>query len=124
MNQFWITIALEEYDDSYGESGAFIMTSVASLMSHDRAVWMMLWLSKQPAWTQAKELSISTNSFGIGTRPILVEGEEGDSSQGRIRFLPSFDCSASLWYRGRYVRLTRTQVQDGPFYTKETLTIR
>ena len=100
------------------------MSSAVSLMNHDHTVWMMLWLSKQPAWTRAKELSISTHSFGIGARPVLVEGEDGDSTQSRIRFLPSFDCSASLWYRGRYVRLTRTQVPDGPFYTKETLTIR
>ena len=93
-------------------------------MNHDHAVWMMFWLSKQPAWTRAKELSIVTHSFGIGARPVLVEGEDDDSSQSRIRFLPSFDYSASLWYRGRYVRLTRTQAPDGPLFMKETLKIR
>ena len=84
----------------------------------------MLWLSKQPEWTRAKELSINTHSFGVGARAVLVEGEEDDSSQRKIRFLPSIDCSASLWYRGHYLRLTRNQVPDGPFYVKETLTMR
>ena len=84
----------------------------------------MLWLSKQPAWTRAKELSINTQSFGVGARAVLVEGEEDDNSQRKIRFLPSFDCSASLWYRGHLLRLTRSQVQEGPFYMKEVLTMR
>ena len=124
VNQFWITIVLEEYDDTYGESDISLCHFAASLTSHDDTVWMMLWLSKQPAWTQAKELSINTHSFGVGARAVLVEGEEGDDSQRKIRFLPSFDCSASLWYRGHYLRLTRSQVQDGPFYTKVILTMK
>jgi len=86
--------------------------------------WMMLWLSKQPAWTRAKELSISTQSFGVGARAVLLEGEADDNSQCRIRFVPSHDCSASLWYRGHYVRLTRSEIPDGPFYTREVLTIK
>lgn len=85
---------------------------------------MMVWLSKQPEWTRAKELSISTDSFGVGSRAVLVEGEADDNSQPKIRFLPSHDCSASLWYRGHYIRLSRSQVQDGPFYMKEILTMR
>lgn len=85
---------------------------------------MMLWLSEQPEWTRAKELSISSHSFGVGARAVLVEGEADDTSQHKIRFLPSLDCSASLWYRGHYIRLIRTSMQDGPFYTKEILTIK
>jgi len=86
--------------------------------------WMMLWLSEQPAWTRAKELSISAQSFGVGSRAVLLEGETDDSSQCKIRFLPSIDCSASLWYRGHYVRLTRSDVPDGAFFTREILTMK
>lgn len=100
------------------------MSSRCSMINHDPAAWMMLWLSKQPAWTRAKELSISSRSFGVGARAVLVEGEADDNSQRMIRFLPSYDCPASLWYRGHYVRLLRSEIQDGPFYTKEILTIR
>jgi chaperone BCS1 len=124
VNQFWITIVLEEYDDSYCESDLLLCHLAKSLISRDPAAWMMLWLSKQPAWTRAKELSISSRSFGVGARAVLVEGEADDNSQCLIRFLPSHDCPASLWYRGHYVRLLRSQVPDGPFYTKEILTIR
>lgn len=104
VNQFWITIALEGYTDSHS--------------------WMMVWLSKQPAWTRAKELSISNDSFGVGARAELVEGEADDNSQHRIKFLPAFDCSASLWYRGHYIRISRSELPDGPFYTKEILTMK
>lgn len=124
VNQFWITIALEEYDDSHCESAISLSHLVMNLINHHPAAWMMLWLSKQPAWTRAKELSISSSSFGVGARAVLVEGEADDSSQRKIRFLPSHDCSASLWYRGHYIRLSRNLVQDGPFYMKEMLTIK
>ena len=83
-----------------------------------------MWLSKQPEWTGAKELSISNHSFGIGARAVLVEGEADDSSQHKIRFLPSYDCSTSLWYRGHYIRMSRAQVSDGPFYMREVLTVK
>ena len=124
VNQFWITIVLEEYDDSYCESDILLCHLAESLISGDSVAWMMLWLSKQPSWTRAKELSISSRSFGVGARAVLVEGEADDNSQRMIRFLPSHDCPASLWYRGHYVRLSRSQIQDGPFYTKEIITIR
>lgn len=124
VNQFWITIALEEYDDSHCESAISLSHLVMGLMNNRFVAWMMLWLSKHPAWTRAKELSISSRSFGVGARAVLVEGEADDSSQRMIQFLPSHDCSASLWYRGHYVRLSRNLVQDGPFYMKEMLTIK
>ena len=124
VNQFWITIALEEYDDSHCESDISLHHPVMNLMNNRFVAWMMLWLSKQPAWTRAKELSISSRSFGVGARAVLVEGEADDSSQRMIQFLPSHDCSASLWYRGHYIRLSRNLVQDGPFYMKEMLTIK
>lgn len=94
-------------------------------MVRDQIDWMMLWLSKQPEWTRAKELSINNNSFGVGGRAELVEGEaDSDGSRSKIRFLPSHDCSASLWYRGHYIRASRDLVQDGPFYMKEVLTMK
>ena len=124
VNQFWITIALEEYDDSYCESDHSLCHLTASLISHDTVAWMMLWLSSQPAWTRAKELSISSCSFGVGARAVLVEGEADDNSQRMIRFFPSLDCPASLWYRGHYARLSRNQVPDGAFYVREVLTIK
>ncbi|KAF9779268.1 P-loop containing nucleoside triphosphate hydrolase protein [Thelephora terrestris] len=102
-NQFWITATLEEWDRSY--------------------YWMMMWLSKRPEWTRARELSISTQSFGVGDIASLVEGEEDGNDQNKIRFLPSHDRTASLWYRGHYVRLSRSRVTEG-MWTKQVLTMR
>ena len=124
VNQFWITLVLEEYNDSYCKSRLSSRHRTTGLKTRNDIAWMMLWLSKHPAWSRAKELSISTHSFGVGARAVLVEGEPDDTSQQRIKFLPCFDCSASLWYRGHYVHLSRTQVPDGPFYMKEVLTVK
>ena len=121
VNQFWITIALDEYSDSYCESG---LPSCYRLMNDDSVAWVMLWLSKQPAWTQAKELSISSHSFGVGAPAVLVEGEPDDSSQRKIRFLPFQDYPASVWYRGHYIRFSRNPVPNGSFYGNEILTIK
>jgi chaperone BCS1 len=84
---------------------------------------MMMWLSKRPEWTRARELSISTQSFGVGDIASLVEGEEDGNDQNKIRFLPSHDRTASLWYRGHYVRLSRSRVSEG-IWTKQVLTMK
>ena len=118
LNQFWITIALDEDDHGYCESDLSLCHLVTSLTNRDPVVWMIIWLSKQPAWTRAKELSISNCYFG--TRAVHVEGEADSDAKPTISFLPSFDCLASLWYRGHYVRLSRSRGN----YTKEVLTIK
>jgi chaperone BCS1 len=88
---------------------------------------MILWLSKQPAWRRSKELSITTRRFGVGYGAALVDGEEDDNNDGdsrnKVKFLPSHDRSASLWYRGHYIRLSRSRIPDG-FRMKDILTIR
>lgn len=84
---------------------------------------MMSWLAKRPEWTQAKELSISTHSFEVGAVVTLAEGEADDISQDRIRFTPSRDWTASFWHQGRYIRLSRSRVQEG-VYVKQILTIK
>jgi chaperone BCS1 len=83
----------------------------------------MLWLSKKPEWTRAKDLSLSTHSFGIGAIAALVEGEKDGNDQNKIRFLPSYDRTASLWYRGHYVRLSRSRVSEG-MWMKQVLAVK
>ena len=83
----------------------------------------MLWVSKKPEWTRARELSIDTNPLGVRAITGFTEGEGDDDLQHRIRFLPSYTRSASLWHRGNYIRLSRSQVLDG-MYTKDVLTMK
>ena len=68
-------------------------------------------------------MSISTHAFGLGAIAALVEGEGDNGSKNRIRFLPSYTRSASLWYRGHYLRVLRNRVLDG-FYAKDVLTMK
>ena len=122
VNRFWITVTLEDWDDSYCESHSSFQQFIVGLTDH-RIGWMMLWLSKKPEWTGARELSINTHSFGVGAIATLAEGETDDDPEHRIRFSPSYSRSASLWYRGHYIRLSRSRVADG-FYAKDVLTMK
>ena len=121
-NQFWITATIDEWDHSYCEFH-LPLCHLSTSFTDNRIDWLMLWLSKRPEWTRAKELSISTHSFGVGDIAALVEGEEDGNSQNKIRFLPSHDRTASLWYRGHYIRLSRSRISEGIFM-KQVLTIK
>jgi len=101
---FWITAHFDENDSSYD--------------------WMMVWLSKQPSWARAREVEISTRSFGLNTSAIMVPGEEDDNNLSllasrKLAYLPSASLSYSMWYHGRYMSITRVQAQTGYYGQKE-----
>ncbi|KAJ7486613.1 P-loop containing nucleoside triphosphate hydrolase protein [Mycena latifolia] len=94
----WITATFEEYDSSYD--------------------WMMLWLSKQPSWVKARDLEVSTRSFGLNASAILVPGEEDEQdlsqlSSRSLAYLPATDLTCSMWYRRRYMSITRVKAKTG-----------
>ncbi|TFK39775.1 P-loop containing nucleoside triphosphate hydrolase protein [Crucibulum laeve] len=110
INSIFITARFQEDDNSYS--------------------WMMIWLSKQPAWTEARDVEISTHSFGLSDYEDR-EGLEGEdepmslASGGRkVAFLPSISSTYTIWYKNRWMRVTRTEKQTG-YYGKaeETLEI-
>ena len=48
-----------------------------------------------------------------------------DITKGRrISFLPSLDTSYTLWYKYRYVSVTRNQTTDSPWHKTNNLHIR
>ena len=48
-----------------------------------------------------------------------------DPTKGRhISFLPSLDTTYTLWYKHRYVSVTRKQTNDSPWQTRNKLCIR
>ncbi|KAF8892221.1 hypothetical protein BD779DRAFT_1670549 [Infundibulicybe gibba] len=60
--------------------------------------WMMVWLSKQPSWAQARDVEISTEQFGLNSTAHLVPGEEDDTSGGRkLAYLPSVSSTYTMW---------------------------
>ena len=74
----------------------------------------------------ARTLDVSTRTFRIDAP--VVESDDSDEDvkmKGRnISFLPSLDTTYYLWYKYHYVSVTRNQVNDGPWQTKQTLRIQ
>ncbi|KAI0694551.1 P-loop containing nucleoside triphosphate hydrolase protein [Cerioporus squamosus] len=103
-NYFWITVTLEEGDDC--------------------GYWLLYWLSKHQVFRTARTLDVSTRTFRIDA-PVVADSGEDETTKGRnISFLPSLDTTYYLWYKYHYVTVTRNQVNDGPWQTKQTLRIQ
>ncbi|KAF8216635.1 P-loop containing nucleoside triphosphate hydrolase protein [Mycena galopus ATCC 62051] len=101
---FWVTAHFDEDDSSYD--------------------WMMVWLSKQPSWAEARQVEVSTRSFGLNSSAIMVPGEEDDNNLSmltsrKLAYLPSASTTYSLWYHNRYMSITRLQAQTGFYGQKE-----
>ncbi|KAJ7460705.1 P-loop containing nucleoside triphosphate hydrolase protein [Mycena latifolia] len=82
--------------------------------------WLMHWLSKQPAWGRSREFEITTRSAGRNgmndtTTGDLEEEEDDDDSlvhgrrKRKVAFMPSLDSTHSLYYRGHWLKITRTK---------------
>ncbi|KAJ7750454.1 P-loop containing nucleoside triphosphate hydrolase protein [Mycena maculata] len=102
INSFFITACFEEQDMSYE--------------------WMMVWLSKQPSWSKARDVQISTNSLANNVA-IFLDGEDDTSerfkSSRKLAYLPSLSTTYNLWYKGRWMTITRVQNQTGWYGSKE-----
>jgi chaperone BCS1 len=91
--------------------------------------WMMVWLSKQPAWQKAREVEISTSNFGLNSAAVLIPGEEDGSktiagSGRQLAYLPSVSATYSIFYKRRWMQISRTQGQTGYYgRTEDTLQI-
>ncbi|KAF8957144.1 BCS1 N terminal-domain-containing protein [Flammula alnicola] len=82
--------------------------------------WLMHWLAKQPSWGRSREFEITTRSVnrnGItqSTTGDLEEEEEEEDTlvHGRrkrtVAFMPSLDTTHTIYYRGHWLRITRTK---------------
>ncbi|KAF6753501.1 hypothetical protein DFP72DRAFT_407825 [Ephemerocybe angulata] len=83
--------------------------------------WLMHWLAKQPAWGRSREFEITTRSVGRNTFNQSTAGdveeeeeeEEGGLVHGRrrrkVQFMPSVDMTHTIYYRGHWLRITRTK---------------
>ncbi|OSD04934.1 P-loop containing nucleoside triphosphate hydrolase protein [Trametes coccinea BRFM310] len=88
--------------------------------------WLMHWLSKagQPAWGRSREFDITTRSVsrhGLTQKTsgdLEDENDEdedgGEFSQGggrkrKVAIVPSMDTTHTIYYRGHWLRITRTK---------------
>ncbi|CAE6504798.1 unnamed protein product [Rhizoctonia solani] len=92
--------------------------------------WVMHWLSKQPAWSRAREFEITTRNADTSKAGVktptdqeLEEDEEfglGDDDEqlvhGRrkrkVALTPSADTTHNIYYRGHWLRITRSSPRD------------
>ncbi|EJC99988.1 uncharacterized protein FOMMEDRAFT_22463 [Fomitiporia mediterranea MF3/22] len=89
--------------------------------------WLMHWLSKQPAWGQSREFEITTRSVGRAsltqaTTGDLEEEDLGDDDEDelvhgrrrrKVAFMPSLGTTHTIYYRGHWLRVTRTKKSHG-----------
>jgi len=90
--------------------------------------WINIWLAQRPEWYTARELSITTRTFGLETGVSRQYGEYRDGSHCsedlKVRKQPSFFVATSFWYKGHYLRATRTRVQGTAHVGLQTLKIQ
>jgi len=81
--------------------------------------WLMHWLAKQPSWGRSREFEITTRSVnrsGIQSAGDLEDDEDEEEDRlnhGRtkrtVAFMPSVDTTHTIYYRGHWLRITRTK---------------
>lgn len=73
---------------------------------------------------KARFINVSTRTFGVNSPVVIIPGDENEIVGRKISYLPSFSRTYSLWYKGHYINVTRSEVNEGAYHTKETLEIR
>ncbi|KAI0940966.1 hypothetical protein AcV7_003195 [Taiwanofungus camphoratus] len=92
LESFWITASFDDDDISYN--------------------WILFWLSKNPSWSKARRVEISTRNFGLITAAVSVFGRNmGDQAESHeMKYLPSLEETYSIWYQCHYLKVSRSQV--------------
>ena len=98
--------------------------SEIALTTSRLADWVMVWLSKQPSWSQTRNVQISTRNFNLQSNAVLIEGEDEDplsavvKNDRKLTYLPSVSSTFSMWYKRRWIRVTRN-IRDGYYGRRE-----
>ncbi|KAF9651773.1 P-loop containing nucleoside triphosphate hydrolase protein [Thelephora ganbajun] len=108
MRRFYTTIEFDEFDSTFS--------------------WINVWLAQKPEWYTARDLSITTRSFGLETAASGQYGEYRDGSHCsedlKVRKQPSFFVTTSFWYKSHYLCATRTRAQGTAHVGLQTLKIQ
>ncbi|KAF8757601.1 P-loop containing nucleoside triphosphate hydrolase protein [Rhizoctonia solani] len=86
---------------------------------------MIIWLSLQPAWRKAREVQISSKDYGLNRNAtIVVPGETSTTGDTRsVAYLPTYGSTHTMFFRRRWMRVTRTRQDLGEGCTRETLEV-
>jgi mitochondrial chaperone BCS1 len=86
----------------------------------------MLWLSSLPQWRQFRDFSVSTSVFGLDDDVVELDDNVDEVTRRRtppVRYLPSYASSYGMWYKGRYISISRIKEDSRWFSDKSILTI-
>ena len=81
----------------------------------------MYWLSQKKVFQKARNIEVSSLYFGTkGVSMDELEESEEVRMKDRVAFLPSLSQTYSLWYRGRYMTVTRSRISEGTMWRGPT----
>ena len=87
----------------------------------------MFWLSSLPQWRQFRDFTVSTGDFSLGGDALTLFEDEDEHLQQRrkrsVRYLPSYNASYKMWYKGRYVTISRSKEESRWYSDKSSLTV-
>ncbi|KZT67586.1 P-loop containing nucleoside triphosphate hydrolase protein [Daedalea quercina L-15889] len=86
LETFWLIATIEQGEDAYR--------------------WVLYWLSHQRFWDKARVVDIAMND-GFGPDNDEDEEEEEMGSSRKLSYLPNLATPYKLWYKGRYLAITR-----------------
>ena len=88
--------------------------------------WVMFWLSSLPQFRQFRDFSVSTSNFSLEDDALELDDGVDEDMRGRtrpVRYLPSYASSYRMWYKGRYITISRTKEDNRWYSDKSTLEI-
>ncbi|KAI0057432.1 P-loop containing nucleoside triphosphate hydrolase protein [Artomyces pyxidatus] len=107
VDRFFITASFESDDDAFQ--------------------WMMFWLSSLPEWRKFRDFTVSTSSLGLGSDSVELNEEQDDDPSIRktrpVRYLPAYAASYKMWYKRRWMTISRVKEESRWYTDKSTLTI-
>ena len=109
VDRFFITATFESDDASYRKH-SFPSLLVAELTLDSE--WMMFWLSSRPEFRRFRDLSVSTSSLTLEQSALEIDDnmDEGlHRRTRRVRYLPSYSSSYWIWYKGRFISISRAK---------------
>ncbi|KAI0311895.1 P-loop containing nucleoside triphosphate hydrolase protein [Amylostereum chailletii] len=110
-DRFFITATFESEDDSFQ--------------------WMMFWLSGLPEWRKFRDFTVSTSSLGLNGNSVDLDDSEDENDDGltlkkktrKVHYLPGYATSYRMWYKRRYMTISRVKEESRWYSDKSTLHI-
>ncbi|KAH9836523.1 P-loop containing nucleoside triphosphate hydrolase protein [Rhodofomes roseus] len=91
--------------DSFLET-FWLVATIDQNQDQDAYRWVLYWLSHQKFWNAARVVDVST-SEQFGLEATEEDEDEETSSSRKLTYLPDLSKSYKMWYKGRYMVVTR-----------------